>query len=46
MVQIPGHLPALFALFSDEETMQFYGHEPHRSLDQTHESIAKNGGLL
>ena len=25
----------LFATFSDEEAMQFYGHEPHRSLDDT-----------
>lgn len=30
---------ALFALFSDEETMRFYGHEPHRSLDETRASI-------
>ena len=25
----------LFATFSDEEAMQFYGHEPHRSVDET-----------
>lgn len=30
---------ALFTTFSDEETMQFYGHEPHRSLDDTRESV-------
>jgi [ribosomal protein S5]-alanine N-acetyltransferase len=29
----------LFATFSDEEAMQFYGHEPHRSLDDTHALI-------
>jgi ribosomal-protein-alanine N-acetyltransferase len=35
----PTDAEALFAFFSDEETMQFYGHEPHRSLDETRESI-------
>ena len=29
----------LFTTFSDEEAMQFYGHEPHRSLDDTHALI-------
>jgi [ribosomal protein S5]-alanine N-acetyltransferase len=29
----------LFAIFTDEEAMQFYGLEPHRSLDETHELI-------
>jgi len=29
----------LFATFSDEEAMQFYGHEPHRSVDETREWI-------
>lgn len=29
----------LFATFSDEEAMQFYGHEPHRSVDETHALI-------
>lgn len=29
----------LFAIFSDEEAMQFYGHEPHRSLEETCRSI-------
>ena len=31
----PQDVEALFATFSDEEAMQFYGHEPHRSLDDT-----------
>ena len=35
----PDDAEALFAIFSDEEAMQFYGHEPHRSLDETHELI-------
>lgn len=35
----PEDAEALFATFSDEEAMQFYGHEPHRSLDETHRSI-------
>ncbi|MGO8946712.1 MAG: GNAT family N-acetyltransferase [Ktedonobacterales bacterium] len=35
----PSDTEALFALFSDEETMRFYGQEPHRSLDETRESI-------
>ncbi|MGZ3582056.1 MAG: GNAT family N-acetyltransferase [Ktedonobacterales bacterium] len=26
---------ALFATFSDKDAMRFYGHEPHRSLDET-----------
>lgn len=30
---------ALFTTFSDEEAMQFYGHEPHRTLDDTRQSI-------
>lgn len=30
---------ALYAIFSDEEAMQFYGHEPHRSLVETRVSI-------
>lgn len=30
---------ALFETFSDEEAMQFYGHEPHRSVDETRRSI-------
>ena len=35
----PNDAEALFAIFSDEEAMQFYGHEPHRSLDDTRELI-------
>lgn len=31
----------LFAILSDEESMQFYGHEPHRSLDETRELITR-----
>src|SRR5215471_15092974 len=31
----PQDAEALFATFSDEEAMQFYGHEPHRSLGDT-----------
>lgn len=30
---------ALFAIFSDVQAMEFYGHEPHRSLDDTREMI-------
>src|SRR5258706_8454497 len=30
---------ALFARLSDAEAMEFYGHEPHRSLDDTHTLI-------
>jgi ribosomal-protein-alanine N-acetyltransferase len=35
----PSYAEALFALYSDEETMQFYG-EPHRSLDDTLQALA------
>jgi [ribosomal protein S5]-alanine N-acetyltransferase len=35
----PQAAEALFATFSDEEAMQFYGHEPHQSLDDTHALI-------
>src|SRR3954454_16579562 len=35
----PPDAEALFATFSDEEAMQFYGHEPHRSLDETRRLI-------
>ena len=35
----PEDAEALFATFSDEEAMQFYGHEPHWSLDETRRSI-------
>jgi [ribosomal protein S5]-alanine N-acetyltransferase len=30
---------ALFATFSDEEVMEFYGHLPHRSVDDSYELI-------
>jgi [ribosomal protein S5]-alanine N-acetyltransferase len=32
---------ALFAIFSDEQVMEFYGHEPHQSLSDTQESIRR-----
>ncbi|GCE11630.1 GNAT family N-acetyltransferase [Tengunoibacter tsumagoiensis] len=32
----------LFPIFSDPETTQFYGHDPHRSLDETEEQIKQN----
>jgi [ribosomal protein S5]-alanine N-acetyltransferase len=35
----PNDAEALFTIFSDVEAMQFYGHEPHQSLDDTHELI-------
>lgn len=37
----PEDAEAFFAIFSDEQVMQFYGHEPHRSLDDTREWIRK-----
>jgi RimJ/RimL family protein N-acetyltransferase len=36
---LPGDAEALFAILSDEESMKFYGHEPHESLDDTKEVI-------
>ena len=36
---LPGDAEALFAILSDEEAMEFYGHEPHQSLDDTRELI-------
>ena len=36
---LPGDAEALFAILSDEETMKFYGHEPHESFDDTKEVI-------
>jgi ribosomal-protein-alanine N-acetyltransferase len=36
---LPGDAEALFAILSDEETMEFYGNEPHESLDDTKEMI-------
>jgi [ribosomal protein S5]-alanine N-acetyltransferase len=38
---VPGDAEALFAILSDDETMEFYGDEPHQSLDQTHELIGQ-----
>jgi len=35
----PKDTEALFETFSDEETMRFHGHEPHRSLAETRASI-------
>lgn len=35
----PEDAEALFATFSDEEVMEFYGHLPHRSLDDSRELI-------
>jgi ribosomal-protein-alanine N-acetyltransferase len=32
---MPGDAESLFAILSDEETMEFYGHEPHQSIDDT-----------
>jgi len=35
---------ALFPIFSDAEAMQFYGHEPHRTIDDTRELIRQMEG--
>lgn len=35
----PDDAEAMFAILSDEAVMQFYGHEPHRSLYDTHQLI-------
>ena len=35
----PADAEDLFPTLSDEEAMQFYGHEPHRSVDETHALI-------
>jgi ribosomal-protein-alanine N-acetyltransferase len=37
----PDDADALYVTFSDEETMRFYGHEPHRSLDETRRWIER-----
>lgn len=37
----PSDAEALFVPFSDEETMQYYGDEPHQSLDETRAAIAQ-----
>ncbi len=36
----PSDAEAFFALYSDEQTMQFYG-EPHRSVDDTRQALAQ-----
>jgi [ribosomal protein S5]-alanine N-acetyltransferase len=35
----PGDAEALFAILSDQQVTEFYGHEPHQSLDDTQELI-------
>ena len=35
----PGDAESLFAILSDEETIEFYGHEPHQSLNETKDVI-------
>ncbi|MFL5694803.1 MAG: GNAT family N-acetyltransferase [Ktedonobacteraceae bacterium] len=35
----PGDAEALFAILSDRQVTEFYGHEPHQSLDDTQELI-------
>lgn len=37
----PRDAEAFFAILSDEEAMQFYGHEPHRSLDDSRQLIER-----
>jgi [ribosomal protein S5]-alanine N-acetyltransferase len=37
----PDDAEALYATFSDQEVMEFYGHEPHQSLDDSHELISR-----
>lgn len=37
----PGDADALFATFSDEPTMEFYGELPHRSVTDSHELIRR-----
>ncbi len=37
----PRDAEALFATFSDEEVMEFYGHEPDQSLDDSQERIRR-----
>ncbi len=36
---LPGDAEALFGILSDAEAMEFYGNEPHQSLDDTRELI-------
>lgn len=35
----PGDAGELFAILSDRQVTEFYGHEPHQSLEDTHELI-------
>ena len=35
----PGDTEALFAILSDRQVTEFYGHKPHQSLDDTQELI-------
>src|SRR5262252_4195494 len=35
----PGDAEGLFAIRSDEESMKYFGHEPHQSLDETKDMI-------
>ena len=37
----PGDAEALFTTFSDEKVMEFYGHEPHRSLSDSQKLIER-----
>jgi len=41
---LPGDAEALFAILSDDEAMEFYGNEPHQSLDETRELIRQIEG--
>jgi RimJ/RimL family protein N-acetyltransferase len=36
---VPGDAERLFAIRSDEETMKFFGHEPHATLDETKDVV-------
>jgi hypothetical protein len=36
---VPGDAEGLFAIRSDEETMKFFGHEPHVTLDETKDVV-------
>jgi [ribosomal protein S5]-alanine N-acetyltransferase len=38
---VPDDAEALFAILSDDETMEFYGDEPQKSLDQAQELIGQ-----
>jgi [ribosomal protein S5]-alanine N-acetyltransferase len=37
----PDDAEAFFAIFSDEETMKYYGHAPHSTIDKTREWITQ-----